>query len=296
MTKYRGRFIRIRNLEKYQHYKSRNAPWVKLHQAVLEDYDFSRLPDAAKWHCLGLLLLSARTGNEIPADPAWIKARLNASSSVDLQLLVSVGFIDYCEDAEQDASNSLAGCKQVAMREGEREGEGDREREETFVGSGAGAPNRPSASSSEIEWRIQQTWDAHLKQWAGFYEDENGKVPPVRPTLTEPIRKAIRDSLLTFDGHLLAAADRERWVAESKTRGAGVGIYLDPFLAGKAKDNNVRDGGRRYLNHERPWVPQKGKPHPVERFSELYFEAKSLSSTTQPERGPDQDGSDDVAF
>ena len=144
-----------------------------------------------------------------------------------------------------------------------------------------------------MEWRVQQTWEAHLAQWTGFYEYENGKVPPVRPTLTEPIRKAIKDALLAFDGHLLAAADRERWVAESKTRASGVGIYLDPFLTGKAKDNNVRDGGRRYLNHERPWIPQRGKPHPVERFSELYFEAKSLTEPSRPQ--PVQEP-DDVAF
>lgn len=293
MTKYTGRFIRIRNLEKYQHYRTRNAPWVKLHQAVLEDYDFARLPDQAKWHCLGLLLLSARLQNEIPADPNWLKSKLNATSAIDLQLLVNVGFIEYYGPCLQDASETLASCKQVAMREGE--GEGDREGETTFVGLGAkDAPNRPSDRPlSETDWRIEQVWSAHLAQWRGYYEDVNGKAPIREPSLTEEIRQAIKVALKEYDSHLMAAEHRDRWLAESKARAAGVGIFLDSFLTGQSKDNDIRNGGKRFLEHWRPWKVQRGKGSPVDRFAELYFEAKSLTEPSRPQ--PVQEP-DDVAF
>ncbi len=173
-----------------------------------------------------------------------------------------------------------------------REGNG---REHAYVDSTACAANRPR-SLSEIDWRIEETWAAHLAQWRGHYEDVNGRVPGREPSLTSEIREAIKASLKEYDGHLLTGETRDRWLAESKTRAAGVGIFLDPFLTGQSKDNDLRNGGKRYLDHWRPWKVQRGKGSPVDRFAELYFEAKSLSSPTQPERGPDQDGSDDVAF
>ena len=113
--------IRVRNLDLYQHYKQRNPPWIKLHNSMLEDYDFGRLPDASKWLAVGLLLLASRLNNEIPDDPTWIKNKLSMSSKPDLNLLETMGFIERL----QDASAMLASCVQNAdsETEGERETE-----------------------------------------------------------------------------------------------------------------------------------------------------------------------------
>lgn len=132
------------------------------------------------------------------------------------------------------------------------------------------------AARVEMAWRIEQAWDAHLAQWRGFHEDVDGRLPGgPPPTLTEEIHDAITRSLRTFDKHLLAAADRPRWLAESKTLAAGVGLYLDTWCTARHKDNQLSAGGKRYLEHWRPWKKLHNKPDPVEKFSELYFQAKT---------------------
>jgi len=136
----------------------------------------------------------------------------------------------------------------------------------------------PNATEEELRWRTVQTWEAHLAENNAFFQAENGVVPSVQPTMTPDIRKDIRDALKLFDAHLLTPDKREEWKRNSKVRAAGVGIYLDPFCCGTSKDNNVKDGGKRYLEHWRPWKSQRGKGHPVERFAQLYFEARDVRS------------------
>lgn len=174
-----------------------------------------------------------------------------------------------------------------------REGEGERplsglaaaqpDRDRGFGVSGTEDPDEappptqsPDRPLTELEWRVEETWRAHLAQWRGFYLDTNGRVPIREPTLTDEIRKAIRAAIREYDGHLLGKELRPRWVEESKARAAGIGIFLDPWCSGNARDNDARSGGKRYLEHWRPWARQRGKQSPVDRFAELYFEAKSL--------------------
>ena len=128
----------------------------------------------------------------------------------------------------------------------------------------------------ELRWRTVQTWAAHLAENDAFYLAENGVKPKIAPTLTPDIRKDIRDALKLYDHDLLGDYERPLWLTHSKVRAAGVGIFLDPFLTGNSKDNNVKDGGKRYLEHWRPWRNQRGKGHPVERFAQLYFEARDV--------------------
>lgn len=114
--KYLGRMLRVRNLEKYQHYRDRTPPWIKLHQETLEDYDFGELPDSAKYHALAIMLLASRTNNEIPDDPAWIARRINAKSKVDVALLVSAGFLEVYQDATEMLAESLQDAPRAGAR------------------------------------------------------------------------------------------------------------------------------------------------------------------------------------
>lgn len=115
--------LRVRNWEKFQHYHKRNPPWIRLYNEILDNYDFSRLPDASKWHAVGIWLLASRFDNRIPDDPKWIGQRINATSNVDVDALISAGFIEHYDDA----SDTLAPRTQSATLEGEGEGEGETE-------------------------------------------------------------------------------------------------------------------------------------------------------------------------
>jgi hypothetical protein len=113
----------VKNFERFQHYKDRSPPWIKLYNELLDDYAFTCLQDASKFHLIAIWLLASRTDNKIPADPAWIARKISASSKVDLAGLIEAGFLVENQpllEMEQDASAPLAKC---LSREEERRGE-----------------------------------------------------------------------------------------------------------------------------------------------------------------------------
>jgi hypothetical protein len=132
----------------------------------------------------------------------------------------------------------------------------------------------PGFSPGEIAWRVMETWRAHLEAWRRFFRAENGVDPAPEPTLTPVILAAIQGALRVHDRDLLGPDQREEWKASSKVRAAGIGIYLSPWHTGKDPKNNSRNGGRQYLEHDRPWRIPRGKTDPVEVFAPLYFEEK----------------------
>jgi hypothetical protein len=86
-------YFRIRNFERFQHYKDRNPPWIRLYGALWRDRAFFRLPDAVKAHLIGLFALAARLENRIPDDSEWLAHELCASEPIDLSALVASGFL-----------------------------------------------------------------------------------------------------------------------------------------------------------------------------------------------------------
>lgn len=124
-----SRFLSVKNFERFQHYKERRPPWIKLYQEVLEDYAFTRLQDASKAHLVAIWLLASRYENRIPYDAQWIATAIHATTAVDIAGLVSAGFL-VISGAGQDASDVLAERTQDAMPEKEREVEKEVEKKE----------------------------------------------------------------------------------------------------------------------------------------------------------------------
>lgn len=262
--------IRIRNWRKFQHYGNRSPDWIKLHSQLLDNLDFRKLPDANKAQLVALWLLAARlhddpsTDAEVPAEAGYLSSLTGCKFTAQaLKTLTLAGFVE-------PASIPLAGSAQAASLEKEREEEERREDSPPTPPRGGGV------SRSEVSWRVEQAWSAHLEQWREFYRAENGVDPTNPPILSDEIREAIRASLLEYDRDLLSAESRAEWLRRSKTRAAGIGLFLDPWCAGRHKDNDVRNGGKRYLEPWRPWKRQRGKASPVDRFAALYFERKDL--------------------
>lgn len=131
-------YVRVRNWERFQHYKHRNPPWIKFHTELLDNYEFACLPDASKLLAMCICLIAARCDNRIPADPEWIRKRANLSSKVDLAPLLKSQFLEEIQmlpSQEHLASNALAPCMQSADSETEKRQRRDRDKEE-----GASAP------------------------------------------------------------------------------------------------------------------------------------------------------------
>jgi len=89
--------VSLRNWGKYQHYKHRRPPWVRLYVDMLDDPEMMRLPDASFALACKLILLAGRYDNAIPLDR--IKWHLHRFSSSSMETLQSIGFIAVTEPA-----------------------------------------------------------------------------------------------------------------------------------------------------------------------------------------------------
>lgn len=110
------KFLSIKNFEKYQHYKHRNPPWIRLYGSLFQDPDFIRLPIKARYLYVGLLPLCARYENRVPLDCNWIAHMLAMDAKeIDLTPLYRSGFLlasrkhvasMLSENAPSDSDNS----------------------------------------------------------------------------------------------------------------------------------------------------------------------------------------------
>ncbi|CAB4121769.1 hypothetical protein UFOVP17_5 [uncultured Caudovirales phage] len=103
-----------KNWEKFQHYKHRSPPWIKLHRDILDDYDWWSLPIASRAiaPCLWLLA-SCEEDGIFDASPEKLAFRFRMTEK-DIQLavkpLIDKGYFVYADEL-------LAPCYQDAMSE-----------------------------------------------------------------------------------------------------------------------------------------------------------------------------------
>ncbi len=109
-----------KNWHSFQHYSRRTPPWIKLHRALLDDYDFSVLPAESRALAPMLWLIASESKDGcIQMSSEALAFRLRTDSHTFdgwLKPLVLAGFFI-------DASNTLAACKQSATPETEGEAE-----------------------------------------------------------------------------------------------------------------------------------------------------------------------------
>ena len=115
-------YLSVRNLSRYQHYKHRNPPWIKLYREFWSDYTLRQLSVPTRLLFMGLCSLAAELDNKIPADPTYLTARLGflvaskmlaslTSSESTLLCLYSDSTLK-----EQVASTELASCRHPASK------------------------------------------------------------------------------------------------------------------------------------------------------------------------------------
>ena len=113
-----------------EHYKAagRATIWIKLYLDLLNDYLFCGLPDEAKWHFIGLMLMAVKVNNRIPNDIDFIRHQLSAKTEPNIQLLVEKGLLNvYNRPPKQLKAQVKVDSNPLAQKRVEREE--DREEE-----------------------------------------------------------------------------------------------------------------------------------------------------------------------
>ena len=84
--------LTVKNWSEFQHYGKRNPPWIKLHRAILDDYAFCSLPDAAKGHLMLLWVYASQNDGQVPNDVLFLERKLSCQN-LDLEVFVKAGFL-----------------------------------------------------------------------------------------------------------------------------------------------------------------------------------------------------------
>lgn len=177
----------------------------------------------------------------------------------------------------QCSSSSSSSSSSAVPRKGSRQLSlsvvGDRERSHDGMGGNGSSPK--AGVAAEIAWMVERVWEAHLRMRELHWRDvEIAERPPgAPPVLTQARRRLIADAIKRHDRDLLAAGDRAAWERDSRARAAGVGLFLSPWHNGTDPQNQVGQGGKRYLEPERAWKILNGID-PVDKFAEIYFERR----------------------
>lgn len=139
------RYFTVKDFERLQYRSDKQLPWVKLYCNLLNDPAFERLPDAAKWHYCGLLLLarkSDRFDHSLPWEPSYLQRKLALSEPLDLDFLARARFISPVKKQRKPKKQESESGAQSADserptertkdaldrdRDGDRDGDGDGE-------------------------------------------------------------------------------------------------------------------------------------------------------------------------
>lgn len=172
--------MRIKDWDKFQHYKHRCPPWIKLYRSLLDDKDWHALSGDAIKLLAGCWLIASENDGELPSlEKISFRMRMPEKKVRDLIPQLNHWL-------EHDASNVLAPRLQHATpeREGERETEKINKRAtlchedwEPSSSTMAWASKNGFSESAVVaavehmkDWsrsgaKLKHDWDATLKNW-----------------------------------------------------------------------------------------------------------------------------------
>lgn len=100
----------VKNFARYQHYRDRNPPWIKLYTALLADVTFMSLLEVSRYHLMACWIVASRSDGVLPDDARVLSRLIGADTPVNVEELVSSGFLK----RQQADSKPLAIGKQEA--------------------------------------------------------------------------------------------------------------------------------------------------------------------------------------
>ena len=145
--------FRIRNWSRFQHYKNRRPPWIRLYRDLLDDPEFNELDgELAKTLIKLWLAVSDFSVDGTLPDTKRLALRMHIDSNLLAKQLIQLNHWVEC-----DASDMLADCTQVAIPEGEqRESRSETEGEQR-------RPREPARPKRKRRTSIPDDWSPNEK-------------------------------------------------------------------------------------------------------------------------------------
>ena len=192
--------MRIKNWTKFQHFKDRRPPWVKLYRDILDDLEWHELDPLAAKVLVMLWLIASEDDGRIP-DTKTLAFRLRLTEIKTKEILIKLSHW-----LEQDDINPISNGYQVdgTETETERETEVEKEKEKETKAKA------PEGVSPEV-------WDSFVKQ-------RKASRAVITTTVIKSIQKEADKAGWTLEQALAECAARgwrgfkATWVQEKLTR------------------------------------------------------------------------------
>lgn len=176
------RTIHIRSWDRFQHYKDRDPPWIKLYRDLLTTESWALGTDDSRLLQLASILLAARYQNATPLNPALIRkvASLDMSEArllAAIKHLAATGFLEIQGDTDerkQSASGTLASCNTETEAE-QRQSRADQK-----------VPTEPCPAERDVG-AVERVFD----HWRSVHEHPRAKLDDKR-------RRVIRRALESY--------------------------------------------------------------------------------------------------
>jgi len=171
--------MRIKNWTKFQHFKDRRPPWVKLYRDILDDLEWHELDPLAAKVLVMLWLIASENDGRIP-DNKTLAFRLRLTELKTKEIIIKLSHW-----LEQDDINKISKGYQVDLPERETETELETETKREKNATGIACP-------SDVD---QQIWD----DWKQL---RKAKKAPVTETVVNSARKEAAKANMEFSDFL----------------------------------------------------------------------------------------------
>jgi len=97
---------RIKNWEKFQHYKNRNPPWIKLHRSIFDDMELMQLSLADRGLLFQLWVIATENDGNVPLSETELAWRLRVKT-VNINNLITSGFLICASTCKQTLADDV---------------------------------------------------------------------------------------------------------------------------------------------------------------------------------------------
>ncbi len=94
-------YLKVRNFEKFQHYKDRRPIWIKLWRDLWNDPRFFELSEQERYFLISLFVVASQNDNKIPCDQRWLKRELATTKTIPVGRLMDLGWLEECDGSEK---------------------------------------------------------------------------------------------------------------------------------------------------------------------------------------------------
>jgi hypothetical protein len=174
----------IKNWPKYQHYKTRNPPWVKLYCEILTSEDWVMLDDASRVLAIACMLMASKDDNGyIPDNPGYVQRVCYLNSKPDFAPLLESGFLQVVDIIEPRASKKTNPLADASMNQKDARPETETE---TETETDSGCQSASAAAPDTVPSKPDKPKKNPIEQ----YEKINAQYPRIWMRIKEAHPKA----------------------------------------------------------------------------------------------------------